>query len=70
MIHKIHNGEHLPSVNGVATNPDGTRNYDATPTPYILVGNSELDTRLLARPVPGLAEPDVPDAAGPGLHAR
>jgi OmcA/MtrC family decaheme c-type cytochrome len=40
MIHKIHNGEHLPSVNGVGTNPNGTRNYAATPTPYILVGNS------------------------------
>ena len=34
MIHKIHNGEHLPSVLGVATNADGTRDYDATPQPY------------------------------------
>jgi OmcA/MtrC family decaheme c-type cytochrome len=40
MIHKIHMGEHLPSVNGVGTNTDGTRNYDATPTPYQLVGNN------------------------------
>jgi len=38
MIHKIHSGEHLPSVNGVATNPDGSRNYDAPPEPYILMG--------------------------------
>jgi OmcA/MtrC family decaheme c-type cytochrome len=40
MIHKIHSGEHLPSVNGVATNQDGSRNYDAPPTPYIVLGNS------------------------------
>jgi OmcA/MtrC family decaheme c-type cytochrome len=38
MIHKLHNGAHLPSVNGVATNDDGTRNYAATPQPYQLVG--------------------------------
>lgn len=29
MIHRLHNGKHLPSVNGVATKADGTRNYDA-----------------------------------------
>ena len=38
MIHKIHAGKHLPSVNGVSTNPDGTRNYADTPRPYELVG--------------------------------
>ena len=38
MIHKIHSGKHLPSVLGMATNPDGTRNYDATPAPYQIVG--------------------------------
>ncbi len=38
MIHKIHNGAHLPSVLGVTTNSDGTRKYDATPQPYQLVG--------------------------------
>jgi OmcA/MtrC family decaheme c-type cytochrome len=36
MIHKIHAGQHLPSVLGVATNDDGTRNYDATPQPYMV----------------------------------
>jgi OmcA/MtrC family decaheme c-type cytochrome len=36
MIHKIHNGEHLPSVLGVATHADGTRDYSATPTPYVI----------------------------------
>jgi len=38
MVHKIHAGKHLPSVLGVATNPDGSRNYGATPTPYQLAG--------------------------------
>lgn len=40
MIHKIHSGSTLPSVVGVTTNPDGTRNYGATPVPYRLVGGS------------------------------
>jgi OmcA/MtrC family decaheme c-type cytochrome len=31
MIHKIHNAAHLPSLLGVATNEDGSRNYSATP---------------------------------------
>jgi OmcA/MtrC family decaheme c-type cytochrome len=39
MIHKIHAGEHLPSVLGVATNPDGSRNYAATPEPYVVSGS-------------------------------
>ena len=38
MIHRIHNGAHLPSTLGVATNPDGSRDYAATPVPYELVG--------------------------------
>ncbi|MFM1873165.1 MAG: hypothetical protein RL398_2587, partial [Planctomycetota bacterium] len=38
MIHKIHSGKHLPSVLGVATNPDGSRNYGATAQPYQIVG--------------------------------
>ena len=38
MVHKIHNGAHLPSVNGMATAFDGSRVYDAVPKPYQLVG--------------------------------
>jgi len=38
MIHKLHDGAHLPSVLGVATNPDGSRNYAATPTPLVIGG--------------------------------
>jgi OmcA/MtrC family decaheme c-type cytochrome len=38
MIHKIHSGKHLPSVLGVATNSDGTRNYAAGAKPYEMIG--------------------------------
>lgn len=38
MIHKIHAGANLPSVLGITTKPDGTRDYAATPRPYQLVG--------------------------------
>ena len=38
LIHKIHAGGKLPSVLGVATNSNGSRNYSATPTPYIVQG--------------------------------
>lgn len=66
MIHKIHNGEHLPSVLGVATNPDGSRNYAATPQPYILVGFSTADFSGVGFPVfPNLALP-MPRDAGYG----
>jgi OmcA/MtrC family decaheme c-type cytochrome len=45
LIHKLHNGAHLPSVLGVATNEDGTRDYAATPAPYKIIGfnNSVID---------------------------
>lgn len=38
MIHKIHNGAHLPSVLGVGTDVTGNRDYTVTPAPYKLVG--------------------------------
>jgi hypothetical protein len=38
MIHKIHNGSHLPSVLGIATADNGTLDYTATPVPYQIVG--------------------------------
>ncbi len=50
MIHKLHTGEHLPSVLGVSTNPDGSRNYDATPTPYLVAGGSIHDYSAIAFP--------------------
>ncbi|MBI3098647.1 MAG: hypothetical protein HYY93_10455, partial [Planctomycetes bacterium] len=39
MIHKLHNGGHLPSVLGVSTALAGTRDYAATAAPYKLVGS-------------------------------
>jgi OmcA/MtrC family decaheme c-type cytochrome len=48
MIHKIHNGEHLPSVLGVNTKSDGTRDYAAAPTPYVVGGT---DFSAVAFPV-------------------
>jgi OmcA/MtrC family decaheme c-type cytochrome len=39
MIHKLHNGAHLPSVIGVAVNADGTRNFAATPAPFVVNTN-------------------------------
>ena len=53
MLHKIHTGEHLPSVLGVATNPDGTRDYAATPQPYQIVGfnNTIHDFSEVAFPI-------------------
>jgi len=50
LIHKLHSGEHLPSVLGVATNPDGSRNYLATPVPYRVAGNSVDDFSSVAFP--------------------
>jgi len=37
LIHKLHDGKHLPSVLGVATNMDGSRDYTARERPYVLV---------------------------------
>ncbi len=53
MIHKIHNGSHLPSVLGVTTMPGGDREYAATPKPYQIVGfgNSVHDFSEVAFPV-------------------
>ncbi|NUN53376.1 MAG: hypothetical protein HUU06_11405, partial [Planctomycetaceae bacterium] len=50
MIHRIHNGEHLPSVNGVSTNDDGSRNYAATPVPYVVGGNDYSEVAFPAWP--------------------
>lgn len=40
MIHKIHNGSHLPSVLGIGTATDGSRTYATTGTPYTVHGPS------------------------------
>jgi hypothetical protein len=53
MIHKIHNGAHLPSVLGVTTLPGGARDYGATPRPFELVGfgNDVIDYSDVGFPV-------------------
>lgn len=38
MIHKIHAGAYLPSVQGVSTRNTGERYYGATPKPYEMIG--------------------------------
>jgi hypothetical protein len=38
MIHKIHNGGHLPSVNGVTVDGSGNRLYTGSGTPYTITG--------------------------------
>lgn len=43
MLHKVHAGRTLPSVQGVATQNDGTRTYVATPVPYQLLGETLHD---------------------------
>ena len=52
MIHKIHNGEHLPSVNGVTTDDQGNRVY-GTGSPYEVIGfrDSVHDYSHVAFPV-------------------
>ncbi|MBI3183068.1 MAG: hypothetical protein HYZ28_13100 [Myxococcales bacterium] len=37
LMHRIHNGSHLPSVVGVGTKSDGTRDYTVAPKPLKLV---------------------------------
>lgn len=74
MIHRIHNGAHLPSVLGVATAPGGSRDYTATPQPYKIVGynNSIHDFSGFSFPVmPSAYVAYTFDQAGTTyLHAR
>jgi hypothetical protein len=73
MIHKIHNAAHLPSVLGVATRSDGTRDYAATPRPYEIVGFNDTvhDFSAVAFPVwPNLSIPMPRDAGYSALTAE
>ncbi len=42
LIHKLHNGSHLPSVLGVSTNEDGDRIFNAPKQPYQLAGRTSI----------------------------
>lgn len=58
LIHKIHDGAHLPSVLGVGTNADGTRSYAAAPMPYVVGGDAPNDFSDVQFPVwPSLSFP-------------
>ena len=48
MIHKLHSGRHLPSVLGIGTKPDGSREYGA-PRPYVL-GAAKIDRSWIGFP--------------------
>jgi hypothetical protein len=42
LIHKLHTGRTLPTVLGVTTNEDGTRDYEAPEQPYLVVGAGDV----------------------------
>ncbi|MHC5065181.1 MAG: multiheme c-type cytochrome, partial [Planctomycetota bacterium] len=66
MIHKLHSGANLPSVHGVTTNPDGSRDYSATPVPYEIVGfgNSVHDYSGVQFPVWPVLDAPMPKDTG------
>jgi hypothetical protein len=53
MVHKLHSAAHLPSVIGVGTRADGTRDYGVTPQPYRMIGFGDqlIDFSHAASPV-------------------
>lgn len=57
MVHKIHNAAHLPSVLGVSTKVDGTRDYAVAPKAYE-IENDELEVFNFS----GYAFPIMPSA--------
>jgi OmcA/MtrC family decaheme c-type cytochrome len=72
MIHKIHAGEHLPSVLGIGTNPDGSRDYAKTPQPYLVMGfgNNLIDFSHVVFPLwPSLNFPMPRDTGHSALAA-
>ena len=52
LMHRVHNGSHLPSVLGVTTKADGTRDYTATPAPYIVANSRGGSTNYSASSFP------------------
>ena len=60
MFHKLHNARHLPSVLGVGTKVDGSRDYTQTPRPYVLV-----DEHLVAKDFSSVGFPVWPNRTVP-----
>lgn len=72
MIHRIHNGGHLPSVHGVSTDVAGARDYNAAATPYQLIGfgGAVHDYSEIEFPAwPNISEPMPRDAGYTALGA-
>lgn len=69
MIHKIHNGAHLPSVLGVSTDANGDRVYDpSSAQDYIVVGRSAHNYSDVSLPIwPNFSYPMPRDAGYSGL---
>jgi len=60
MIHRIHNGVHLPSVNGVGVDGNGNKDYTVEPKDYVIVsgGGTIHDYSEVAFPAwPNLVSP-------------
>ena len=43
LFHRLHNGRHLPSVNGIGLHPDGTLDYTKTPAQLLYAGEEGLE---------------------------
>lgn len=72
MIHRIHNGAHLPSVLGVGTNSDGSRKYDATVVGDVIIGRNgtPYDFSGVVSPIfPSFSSAMPKDAGYSGLSA-
>ena len=63
LIHRIHNGSHLPSVLGVGTDANGNRVYDAPPRPMFSVSDE-----LEAHDWSGVNFPMMPSAYASYLY--
>jgi len=72
MFHKIHAGRNLPSVLGVGTAPDGSRDYAAPPRPlrYARADGTVADYSAVGYPaMPWRVQPMPKDFEYPGLSA-
>ncbi len=66
LFHRLHSGRSLPSVQGVTTNPDGSRNYASTPVSLLFArsNGSVRDYSKVAWPVMPNREQPMPRDVG------